>query len=41
MDDTWTKGRIEYSHKDKDYYFIADDVEQVHGLIGIKARALN
>ena len=38
VDGVWTKGRIEFSHSDGDYYFIADDETEVHGLTGIKAR---
>lgn len=41
IDGVWTKGRIEYSQEDEDYYFIADDGMQTHGLTGIKARELN
>lgn len=41
VDGVWTKGRIEYSHSDSDYYFIAEDGTQVHGLTGMQARELN
>ncbi|NOW85578.1 hypothetical protein B0H39_003459 [Clostridium beijerinckii] len=41
VDDIWTNGRMEFSHSDGDYYFIADDGTEVHGLTGIKARELN
>lgn len=41
VDGVWTKGRIEFSHSDKDYYFIAEDGNQVHGLTGIQAREVN
>lgn len=41
VDGIWTKGRMEYSHKDEDYYFIAEDGFQVHGLSGVKVREIN
>ena len=35
----WIDGRIEYSHKHSDYYFINDSKGIcIHGLIGLKAR---
>lgn len=40
VDGFWTKGRIEYSHKDEDYYFISEDGIEVHGLTGMQARAV-
>lgn len=41
VDDLWTKGRIEYSHRDSDYYFIAEDDKKIHGIGGMKAREVN
>ena len=41
VDGIWTEGRMEFSHLDKDYYFIANDGTEVHGLTGMKARELN
>lgn len=41
VDGVWTKGRIEYSHSDNDYYFIAEDGTEIHGLTGMQARELN
>lgn len=41
VDGVWTKGRMEYSHKDQDYYFIANDGTQIHGLTGMQAREVN
>lgn len=40
-DGVWTIGRIEFSHSAGDYYFIANDGAQVHGLTGMQARKLN
>ena len=41
VDGIWTNGRMEFSHLDGDYYFIADDGTESHGLSGMKARELN
>lgn len=35
----WIKGRIEYSHKTEDYYFLNDeDKIYIYNLEGVKAR---
>lgn len=41
VNDAWIMGRIEYSHKHEDYYFIANDGKQIYGLTGKKAREVN
>ena len=41
VDGIWTNGRMEFSHSNGDYYFIADDGTEAHGLTGMQARGLN
>lgn len=38
VDGLWIKGRMEYSQKKKDYYFISVDEVHTYDLTGIKAR---
>lgn len=38
-DDVWIKGRIEYSQKEEDYYFLNEDEGiYIYSLDGLKAR---
>lgn len=41
LDEQWIKGRIEYSHKVEDYYFLNEDEGiYVYHLTGILARCI-
>lgn len=41
-DNMWIAGRIEYSHKHGDYYFLNEEEGiYIYNLIGIKAREVN
>lgn len=37
VNDTWLKGRIEYSHDHEDYYFLGEH-GNIYNLTGMKAR---